>query len=357
MKPVGTQIIAEFVYCSQRILNDKKALEDALKNGLDACGFNLKSIKSHQFNPIGVTVVAIIGESHIAIHTYPEARHASLDIFTCSAGSGELNKLLRFLKTKLKPKTVRIIELLRGNPLEIKEKDWITSFSGCGFEIRYHINKRLLSKKSRYQHIDIIENENFGRMLFLDRDVQIAEKDAHIYNQCMVSPVVEVKNSLNRVAILGGGDGGVLYELLKYKPEKVFLIDIDRDVIQASRKFLKNVCKDAFDDSRVTVVIDDANNFLETNHGFDAIIYDLTMHPESITRKERTTFINEIFSKIRNSLNEGGIVSLQCCSEYDKETLTLIKRILSKYFTNIVFKKSFIPSYCENWVFASAHTK
>ncbi len=359
MKPLGTQIIAEFIYCSKNILNDKEALERELKVGIERCGLGLKSLSGYKFDPVGVTIIAIISQSHVGIHTYPEARHASIDIFTCSTDNSQTQKLLQFLKNKLKPRTVRVIEVLRGNPLEIKDKDWITSFSGArrGFEIRYHIKKRLLSKKTKYQRIDIIDNEDFGRMLFLDKEIQIGEKGAHIYNSCLTSPIIETKKSLGKVAILGGGDGGVLNELLIYNPKIIFLVDMDSEVVEASRKYLKGICKNAFSDPRVRIVTDDANKFLEKNHGFDVIIYDLTMHPEAITNMDRVEFFNQMFSKIKKSLNEEGMITLQCCSEFDTATLRLLKKLLPKYFKNINFKTGFIPPYCENWIFASAEVK
>ena len=98
--------------------------------------------------------------------------------------------------------------------------------------------------------------------------------------------------------------------------------------------------------------------FLETNSNFDAIICDLTMHPESLTAiKDHKEFLNELFSKIKNSLNKEGMVTMQCCSELDTETFKIPKELLSKYFKNIKFRKAFIPSFCENWVFASAEVK
>lgn len=357
MKPLGTQLVAEFIYCSDDILNDRKALEKSLKKAISASGLSLVSITGKQFDPVGVTVIAVISESHIAIHTYPEARHASIDIFTCAAGSTSVNKLIRFLKKAMKPKTVRIAELTRGNPLEIRNRRWITTFSGAGFEIKYHIKKKLLSKRSAFQQIDIIENDSFGTMMFLDKDLQIAESDAEAYDASMVHPLIERNNIFRNVAILGGGDGGVLREVLKYKPKKAWLIEIDEEVIKAAKKFMPSVCKNAFTDRRTSIVLDDANNFLDSEHRFDAIIYDLTMHPEAITRMERTKFLNSIFSKISNSLNSGGMISLQCCSEYDLETKTLLERTLPKYFDNIIYETAFIPSFCENWVFASAEVK
>jgi len=357
MKPLGTQLVAEFIYCAGKILNDREALERMLKRAIQKSGLTLKSITGHQFHPVGVTVIAVISESHIGIHTYPEARHASVDIFTCAAGSRAIGKLLDFLKKQMQPKTVRVVELSRGNPLEIKKKEWITCFSGSGFETKYHIKKKLLSKRTKYQMMDIIENDSFGRMLFLDKDLQIAESDAHVYNENMVRPVIRKGNSLRKVAILGGGDGGVLNEILKYRPREVFLVEIDKEVIRASKKLLKSICGTAFQDKRVNLVIDDANNFLAMPHGFDAVVYDLTMHPESITKTERTGFLEELLSKLKGSLNSGGVVSLQCGSEFDVETQRLLQKILPRHFRNVVYRKSYIPSFCENWVFAAARVK
>ena len=357
MKPLGRQLIAEFIYCSEKTLNDRKALEKALKTGIRESGLSLVNITGKKFKPMGVTLIAVISESHIAIHTYPEARHASIDIFTCGNGSKAVNKLLRFLKGILKPKTVRVMDIHRGNPIEVKQKEWITSFSGSGFEVKYHIDKLLLSKRTKYQQLDIIENSSFGRMMFLDKDLQIAESDIHAYDTAMVLPVIERKNRFKNVAILGGGDGGVLRKVLKYKPEQAYMIEIDEEVIKAAKKYMPGVCKKAFESRKTKVIINDANSFLEEKHGFDAIIYDLTMHPEAITDVDRTVFLNQIFLRIKNNLNKKGIVSIQCCAEFDTETQKLLKKMLPKYFKNIQFKTSFIPSFCENWIFASAEVK
>jgi spermidine synthase len=357
MKPIGRQLLAEFIYCSSDALNNKKALDHILEQGIKESGLTLISISGKQFHPIGVTSIAVISESHIAIHTYPEANHASIDIFTCSNGAKNVNTLLTFLKKELKPKSVKVMEVQRGNPLSLDHKSWITSFSGTGFEVKYHVDNILLSTKTKYQQLDIIENTNFGRMMFLDKDLQIAEKDAYLYDESMVTPVIDRKKDIETIAILGGGDGGVLRECLKHNPREVYLVDIDGEVIEAAKKYMPSVCEQAFEDKRAHVIVDDANAFLDTKHKFDAIIYDLTMHPEAITDMDRTEFLSQIFSKIKNNLNNNGAVSMQCCSQYDAETISLLKEILPRYFKNIIYKTVFIPSFCENWVFASAEAK
>jgi len=201
-----------------------------------------------------------------------------------------------------------------------------------GWGVRYHAKKILLSSKTQHQQIDIIENDDFGRMLFLDGDLQIAENDAHIYNQSLIAPLSIKRNNLRTAAILGGGDGGVLCELLKLKPRSVFLVEIDEGVIAYSKKFIPSIGRKAFNNPKVKIVISDANEFLKDHDGFDVIIYDLTMHPESFSRQPRMYYLRQTFSRIYDSLANDGILSIQCCSESDYETLRFIKRNMIKYF-------------------------
>jgi spermidine synthase len=354
MKPIGKHIIAELIYCSKKKLNNKAAIEKILVDGIKECGLSLVSIHGQQFSPAGVTCVAIISESHIAIHTYPEARHASVDIFTCSADQKKPFALLEYIKRELKPKTVRVADVCRGNPLEVRHADWITGFSAVGFEVRYHIKNSLMSKRSKYQQIDVIENDNFGRILLLDKDLQIAESDAYMYNQNLVSPIVRANIPLNKILILGGGDGGVADELLHHDAKSIILVEIDKEVIDASKKYLKKICKNAYKSPRVKVIIDDAYKYMGKNKGFDAVIYDLTMHPEAFIKIDREVYLSRLFKKIKDSLNSGGMVTLQCGPEVDHQTYKMVTRMLSKHFTDVKFVKSFIPSYCVDWYFASA---
>lgn len=356
MKTYGIQLIAEFNGCPPNLLNDESQLEDILAAGMKCCGLRQVRIDSHKFEPIGVTVISIINESHIAIHTYPEAHHASVDIFHCSSNSTPIIELLSFLKAKFRAQSVKFMELSRGSKLELTETNCITSAANYGFEVRYHFTKMLFTKISKYHKIEVVENENFGRMMFLDGDLQLAEKDVHIYNQAMVAPLVS-KSKFRNVAILGGGDGGVLNEVLKHGPGSATLVDIDEDVITVSKKYLSTVCGQAFEQPNSRVVVGDARHFLDANFGFDAIIYDLTMDPELLTNKDKRGFLNEMLAKVQQSLNSDGVLSMQCCSKHDTRTFRLIQDTLSHYFTMLRFKTVFIPSFCEPWIFGSAMCK
>lgn len=273
MIPQSTQDLAEFIDCDSTYLNNERKLKSFLKKCIEESVHHSVRIVRHKFEPLGVTIIAFISESHIGTNTYPKVNHVSLDVFTCLDPNKHM-KLINYLRKALKPKKVRLGYLKRGNLIEFHESDWIPLVSGYGFEVSYHAEKVLYSKKSKYQMIEIIENEHFGRMLFLDNELQISEYDADIYNFALVSPIRKSKIKINNAAILGEADGGVFHELMKLKPRKI--------------------------------VNQDALRYIKNNGEFDAVIYDLTMHPEALSKVPREGFLNNFFSDINKSMNPGG---------------------------------------------------
>ena len=80
---IGCHCIAELSGGSFSLLNDEAFIRQVLTEAADASGAYLLSINSHQFDPQGVTAVALLSESHISIHTWPEHGYAAVDAFTC----------------------------------------------------------------------------------------------------------------------------------------------------------------------------------------------------------------------------------------------------------------------------------
>ncbi len=83
ISPLGTHCILELYGCSPDLLNDvlfvRQSVEEASRHGVST----LLKLSSHQFLPQGVTAVALLAESHISVHTWPECGYAAIDIFTC----------------------------------------------------------------------------------------------------------------------------------------------------------------------------------------------------------------------------------------------------------------------------------
>lgn len=83
MKPGGVQILADLFDCDPCLLNDRTLIDAALSAAARAAGAAIVKQDVHAFDPHGITGVAILAESHLAIHTWPEHGYATLDIFTC----------------------------------------------------------------------------------------------------------------------------------------------------------------------------------------------------------------------------------------------------------------------------------
>lgn len=116
MKALGHQVIAEFWGCNDNI-NSPEAIRKALEEAVKEAKVVLLDLRVHTFNPQGVTGVAVIAESHLTIHTWPEHRYAAVDIFTCGNDANPEAALEVFRKA-FEPKRVEIIELKRGVHLE-----------------------------------------------------------------------------------------------------------------------------------------------------------------------------------------------------------------------------------------------
>jgi len=219
---------------------------------------------------------------------------------------------------------------------------------------------------SPYQVIEIKQHSTYGNLLVIDNDLQIAESD-HAYGKAMVAPLTS-SNDISRVLIMGGGDGGVLQELLKtadafgWPLVEASMVDIDGEVIQHCKKYLSRLNAGAFNDRRSKILIADVFAHLKQQQDLDAVIYDLTMTPVR-ENQARTAFIEETLHDIANSLRPGGLISMQCCGEGEigpllgaanKQLLNEIRTYVDQFFINREEQQITVPSYHEKWTFLSA---
>lgn len=107
----GYHLLADF--WGARRLDDSAYLEKALREAVTAAGATLLDLKLHVFSPTGgISGLALLSESHISIHTWPEFGFAALDIFMC--GDASPHRALTALKSNLKPTALTIGEHKRG---------------------------------------------------------------------------------------------------------------------------------------------------------------------------------------------------------------------------------------------------
>ena len=110
---VGRHCICELYGCPFEHLNDAKYIEGILEQGARVSKSTLLGIQVHSFDPIGVTGLALLAESHISIHTWPEKGYAAVDFFSC--GEHTLpEQACHFIRERLKARDYSLQILSRG---------------------------------------------------------------------------------------------------------------------------------------------------------------------------------------------------------------------------------------------------
>ena len=105
--------------------------------------------------------------------------------------------------------------------------------------LQLKINRTLHTEQTEFQKLDMVETEEFGNMLLLDGMVMTTEKDEFVYHEMVAHVPLFTHPNPENVLVVGGGDGGVIREILKHpRVKKATLVDIDGKVIEYSKKYL-----------------------------------------------------------------------------------------------------------------------
>ncbi|MGQ9618722.1 MAG: polyamine aminopropyltransferase [Candidatus Aminicenantia bacterium] len=160
------------------------------------------------------------------------------------------------------------------NEGNLSDKIEVKEYHGKDFGLFFEPFSVLYEGSSSFQQILVIETETLGKVLFLDGLVMFSEFDEFIYHEMLVHPALLTHPNPKNVLVIGGGDGGTVREVLKYPVEKIFLVEIDQEVIKISKKYFPEISR-SFDSEKVKIVNDDGAKFLEkTREIFDIIIVD-----------------------------------------------------------------------------------
>ena len=172
----------------------------------------------------------------------------------------------------------------------------------------------------------------------------------------LVHPAMITHPGPERVFIAGGGEGATLREVLYHKSVKqAVMVDIDRDVIEASRRYLPAWHDGAFDDPRTTLLHQDAKEYLEnTDSTFDAIFIDLSDPVEG--NPSALLFTERFYKVVRDRLAPGGIMAIQAETVDFRRSaaFTAICHTLSEVFDEVVPYHAVVPSFSGDWGFATA---
>ena len=211
------------------------------------------------------------------------------------------------------------------------------------------VNTWLLSRKTEFQRIDIVETEVFGRALLLDNHIQLTEFDEHAYHEALVHiPLLSIQNPRSAL-VIGGGDGGVLRELAKHKAiEHIDMVEIDAGVIEASREYLPSVHGGAFDDPRMHVRIEDAFSFVKNaDRAYDLIVADSTdTYEDEDGALSEMLFTEGFYRDCQRILNPKGFLVTQADNlMFCPYSLESIQQLFTKVFQKVGNYQALVPSF------------
>jgi len=190
---------------------------------------------------------------------------------------------------------------------------WFTERQTTAFGITCKVLRTLHTEQTPFQSLAVIETEEFGRMLVLDGMVQTTERDEFVYHEMIVHIAMQTHPSPRRVAVIGGGDGGAIREVLKYPSvEEAHLIEIDRRVVEISQEYFKGLSC-GLDDPRTTCFFADGIEHVRTHtNAYDVIIVDSTEPVGPAVG----LFDKKFYAWTRESLTDQGILVAQTESPF-----------------------------------------
>ncbi|MCS7236603.1 MAG: polyamine aminopropyltransferase [Armatimonadota bacterium] len=221
--------------------------------------------------------------------------------------------------------------------------DWLWDHGGEGFAQAYRVDEVFLDAQSPYQRVRVIRTPMFGRMLILDDAVQTSEADEFCYHEMLAHPPLLTHPQPRRVLIIGGGDGGLLEEVLKHPVERVVMVEIDRLVVDATLRHIPEIPGRAFDDPRTELRIEDGFAYVrDCQERFDVALVDSTDPQGPSVPLFGEAFYGDLF----RLLGDDGVLAVQSGSPlYQADLVSQVRRHLRTHFPVVRTLLTCVPSY------------
>lgn len=233
---------------------------------------------------------------------------------------------------------------------------WFTEKQTDHFGITMKINKTLHTEQTDFQKLDMVETEEWGNMLLLDDMVMTSEKDEFVYHEMVAHVPLFTHPNPEYVLVVGGGDGGVIREVLKHPGvKKATLVDIDGKVIEYSKEFLPSIAG-KLDDSRVDVQVGDGfMHIAEAENQYDVIMVDSTEPVGPAVN----LFTKGFYAGISKALKEDGLFVAQSDNPWFKaDLIASVQKDVREIFPITKLYTANIPTYPSGlWCFTLGSKK
>ncbi|MCY9516605.1 polyamine aminopropyltransferase [Paenibacillus apiarius] len=227
---------------------------------------------------------------------------------------------------------------------------WFTEKQTPTFGITAKIRETFVNEQTPFQHLTMLDTEEFGRMLVLDGMVMTTIKDEFVYHEMVAHPALVTHPNPKKVLVVGGGDGGVIREIMKHPSvEKAVLVEIDGKVIEYSKKYLPEIAGE-LDNPRVEVIVNDGYmHILNSKDEYDVIMVDST----EPVGPAAPLFERGFYQGIYEALKEDGLFVAQTDNPWFKaDLIRQVNRDVKEIFPIVRVYGANIPTYPSGlWTF------
>ncbi|HBQ96186.1 MAG: polyamine aminopropyltransferase [Firmicutes bacterium] len=219
---------------------------------------------------------------------------------------------------------------------------WFSELQTRNVSLGIRIEDVLWHEKTQYQELAVLQTEAYGRMLVLDGAIQTTTQDEFVYHEMITHVPLLLHPNPRRVAVIGGGDGGAIREILKQPGiEEAHLIEIDEKVMEASKRFFPEIAQ-GLEDDRAHVHFTDGIAWVKQARDFDVIIVDST---DPVGPAEGL-FAPEFYQNIYDALSRDGIMVAQSESPFlEPDIIQRVVAGVSRSFPVTRLYLASVPTY------------
>lgn len=346
----GCHVLAEFTGVDPGLANDRVRLRNLLRNALDRAGATVCDMVDKRFEPHGVTVLALLAESHASIHSYPERGAMFVDVFTCGE-SADAEQAVRLLRDAVGASDAYVHTVFRGAGRQVIEP------MAPGITRTWQLSEVLCDVHTEFQHLVIGRTEQ-GISLFSDSDRQSTEFSQLVYHEALMVPPMLLADKVDRVLIIGSGEGVASQMAVDAGAVHVDHVDIDREAVRLCAEHLPygytpdELARAEAGLGPVTVHYTDGYEFVATHTGprYDVVVIDL---PDERTEPaQHNRLYGADFMKLCGDIGAVIVGQAGCPTLWRNETLIRSWERFGETFGTVVY----FGSDEHEWAFLSGTT-
>lgn len=225
--------------------------------------------------------------------------------------------------------------------------NWFTEVNTPAYKVSWKLKQLLHEETTPYQHLQVFSTEQWGITLVLDGAIQTTEKDEFTYHEMMAMVPMMSHPNPERVLIIGGGDGGVLREVLRFPlAQEVHLVEIDERVVANSRRYLPEIAC-GFTDPRTRLTYGDGVDYVKHYHQyFDLVLVDSCDPVGPAVQLFSADFYRDVYACLRDN----GMLVVQSESPlFYAELFKSIVDNMKQVFSDVKPYLTCVPTYVSGY--------